>query len=211
LVDSGSDDGDDSARDITHASAAYKRALWTVVLLNLGYGAVEMVGGFLSGSQALKADALDFLGDGLITFAGLMAVGWALVWRARAALLQGVFLGVLGCSVLVSTFYRLVVLGHQPDAEMMGVLGLVALVVNVVAATVLIPHRTGDANMRAVWLFSRNDALGNAAVVVAAVLVAASGSRWPDLLVAFVIGGLFLHSAVSIVRNAVGDLHEVAR
>uniref|UniRef100_UPI0028E57221 cation transporter n=1 Tax=Bradyrhizobium cosmicum TaxID=1404864 RepID=UPI0028E57221 len=80
-------------------------ALWIVVVLNVGYGLVEIVGGFLSGSQALKADALDFLGDGLITFLGLLAIGWSLLWRARSALIQGLFLGALGLGVLASTIY----------------------------------------------------------------------------------------------------------
>src|SRR3546814_1358381 len=136
-----------------------------------------MGGGFLSGSQALKADALDFLGDGLITFLGILAIGWSLVWRARSALIQGVFLGALGLGVLASTAYRVLVV-NQPEAELMGLFGIIALAVNVAAALVLIPHRTGDANVRAVWLFSRNDAIGNAAVVVAAGLVAWTGQAW---------------------------------
>src|SRR3546814_2847064 len=92
-----------------------------------------MVGGFLSGSQALKADALDFLGDGLITFLGILAIGWSLVWRARSALIQGVFLGALGLGVLASTAYRVLVV-NQPEAELMGLFGIIALAVNVAAA-----------------------------------------------------------------------------
>jgi Co/Zn/Cd efflux system component/copper chaperone CopZ len=191
----------------SHVTPTYRRALWIVVLLNIGYGAVEMVGGFLSGSQALKADALDFLGDGLITFLGLLAIGWSLRWRARAALIQGVFLGALGVGVLVTTAYRVLV-QQRPEAELMGILGLIALAVNVAAAVVLIPHRTGDANVRAVWLFSRNDAIGNVAVVAAAGLVAWTRSAWPDLAVAGIISLLFLQSSWSIVRDARGDLRE---
>lgn len=192
-----------------HAAPAYRRALWIVVVLNAGYGAVEMAGGFISRSQALKADALDFLGDGLITFLGLIAITWSLRWRARAALVQGVFLGALGLGVVVSTAYRLLV-RQQPQAELMGVLGLVALAVNVAAAAVLIPHRTGDANVRAVWLFSRNDAIANAAVVAAAGLVAWTRSPWPDLAVAGVVALLFLHSSWIIVRDARADLRHPA-
>ena len=88
----------------------------------------------------------------------------------------------------------------------MGALGFVALVINVAAVWVLLPHRGGDANMRAVWLFSRNDAIGNAAVVVAAGLVAWTGSAWPDLIVAFVVASLFLHSAWSIIADARREL-----
>jgi Co/Zn/Cd efflux system component/copper chaperone CopZ len=185
----------------SHVTAGYRRALWTVVVLNVGYGAVEMVGGFLSQSQALKADALDFLGDGLITFLGLLAIGWSLRWRARAALVQGLFLGALGLSVIITTAYRVLV-QQRPEAELMGILGLIA------SAAVLIPHRTGDANVRAVWLFSRNDAIGNAAVVAAAGLVAWTGSAWPDLAVAGVIAALFLQSSWAIVRDARSDLRQ---
>jgi Co/Zn/Cd efflux system component/copper chaperone CopZ len=208
--ESGADDrvdGDDLPKQLSHIAPGYRRALWIVVLLNVGYGVVEAVGGFLSGSQALKADALDFLGDGLITFLGLLAIGWSLAWRARSALIQGIFLGALGLSVLVTTAYRVVV-QQQPEAELMGIFGGIALVVNVLAALVLIPHRTGDANARAVWLFSRNDAIGNLAVVIAAGLVAWTDTPWPDLIVAVVIAGLFLQSSWSIVRDARADLQE---
>ena len=200
-------DDDELPKDLSHITPAYKRALWIVVALNVGYGLVEIVGGFLAGSQALKADALDFLGDGLITFLGLLAIGWSLLWRARSALIQGLFLGLLGLGVVASTIYRMIV-QLPPEAELMGLFGIVALVVNVLAAAVLIPHRTGDANVRAVWLFSRNDAIGNAAVVVAAGLVAWTGTVWPDLVVALVIAGLFLHSSWSIIRDARADLRE---
>lgn len=191
----------------THITAGYRRALWVVIALNVGFGIVEMIGGFLAGSQALKADALDFLGDGLITFLGVLAIGWSLLWRARSALIQGVFLGVLGMGVIGNTVWR--AFAHQPvEAELMGVVALVALAVNVAAALVLVPHRAGDANVRAVWLFSRNDAIGNAAVVVAAALVALTGSAWPDLIVAFAIAALFLHSSWVIVRDALRDITE---
>lgn len=194
----------------THLTSAYRRALWLVVLLNAGYGGVEMVGGFISDSQALKADALDFLGDGFITFLGLVAIGWGMAWRARSALLQGLFLGVLGLSVLVSTLSRLRG-GYEPEAELMGLFGIVALAINVASTLVLLPHREGDANVRAVWLFSRNDAIGNLAVVIAAGLVAWSGTGWPDLIVALVVSGLFLHSAWSIIADSLQDLRDARK
>lgn len=192
-------------RHLRAAELSYKRALWIVVLLNAGYGLIEIVGGFLAGSQSVKADALDFIGDGVISFLGLIAVGWGLAARAKAALLQGIFLGVLGAGVLVGTAYRAVV-QHQPEAELMGVLALVGLVVNVMAAVVLLPHRQGDANVRAVWLFSRNDAIGNVAVIVAAALVAWTQTPWPDLVVAVIIAVLFLQSSFSIIKDARNDL-----
>ena len=200
-------DIDDLPKDLSHITPAYRRALWIVILLNVGYGVIEMFGGFISGSQALKADALDFLGDGLITFLGVLAIGWSLVWRARSALIQGLFLAALGLGVLANTAYRVLV-QQQPEAELMGLFAVIALVVNVVAVLPLLPYRTGDANVRAVWLFSRNDAIGNAAVVLAAGLVAWTGTAWPDLAVAAVIAGLFLQSSWSIIRDAKADLQE---
>lgn len=198
------DDCSDTA-ELAHATPAYRRALWTVVALNVGYGVLEMIGGFLAGSQALKADALDFLGDGSITVLGLAALSWGLLWRARAAILQGIFLGVLGLGVLAATVHRAFV-AQTPEASLMGGLGAIALAVNAASAFVLVKHRKGDANVRAVWLFSRNDAIGNAAVIVAAGLVWLTGTRWPDLVVAAAIAGLFLHSSWEIVKDARGDL-----
>ena len=204
-VPSAGADDDDLPADRSHLTPAYKRALWIVILLNVGYGLVEMVGGFISDSQALKADALDFVGDGVISFVGLLAIGWRPIWRARSALIQGLFLAALGIGVLGTTAYRVVV-QSQPEAELMGVLAIIALAVNVSAALALLPHRSGDANVRAVWLFSRNDAIGNLAVVIAAGLVALSESPWPDLAVAFVIAALFLQSAWSIIKDAQTEL-----
>lgn len=204
------DDDDDRIPDLSHVTPAYKRALWIVILLNVGYGAIEIVGGIIAGSQSLKADALDFLGDGFISFLGLIAIGWGLRARAKAALLQGLFLTALGVGVIAYTGYRVLVL-NQPHAELMGIFGAIALAVNIAAALVLIPHRNGDANVGAVWLFSRNDAIGNAAVVVAAGLVWWTGTPWPDLVVAAVIAALFLQSAWSIIADARSDLRQARR
>lgn len=190
-------------------SAAYRRALWVVVVLNLGYGIIEAAAGLISDSQALQADALDFVGDGAISFMGLLALRWSARRRATVALAQGLFLGALGLGVVGTTIYR-VVLQQQPEAELMGVFGAVALAVNLAAAAALIPHRSGDASARAIWLFSRNDALGNLAIVIAAGLVAWTASPWPDLLVAFVIAALFLQSAQSIVRDASKEMRSGA-
>jgi cation diffusion facilitator family transporter len=193
--------------NLSEKPVEYRRALALVVGLNLGMGVVEMTAGLLARSQALKADALDFLGDGTITGLALLAVGWSAGARTRAALLQAVFLALLGVSVLAATTYRVLVV-QMPDASAMGVVGFLALVVNVASAALLLPHRAGDANARAVWLFSRNDALGNAAVILAAGAVAVTGTPWPDLVVAVVIAGLFLHSAFDIVREGLAELRE---
>jgi len=197
--------GDRIADPGAHLGAGYRRALWIVIILNAGFGVIEMVAGFLTGSQGLKADALDFIGDGLITFLGLLAIGWSLLWRARSALIQGLFLGAMGLGVMLDTFLKLGT-GREVEAGAMGAVALVAMAINIAAALVLIPHRTGDANVRAVWLFSRNDAFGNAAVVAAAVLVGWTGSSWPDLVVAFIMAGLFLQSSWVIVRDSLREL-----
>lgn len=202
-----SDDDDDLPKDLSRVSPAYLRALWIVVVLNLGYAVVEVIGSVIGRSEALKADALDFFGDGIITGMGLLAAKWRPAWRARAAFVQGCFLALLGLGVLGTPVYRVFVL-NEPTAEMMGIFGAAALAVNVAAAVVLLPHRGGDANARAVWLFSRNDALGNLAVLIAAGLVIWTGTRWPDLAAAGVIAGLFLHSAWSIIGDARSDLKD---
>jgi Co/Zn/Cd efflux system component len=200
-------DDDDLPKDLAHITPAYHRALWLVVLLNVGYGIADMVGGFFADSQALKADALDFLGDGSITLLGLLAIGWGLKLRARSALIQGIFLGAMGIAILGYTVYRTQVL-HTPEAGLMGVFGIGALLINVIAVIVLLPHRKGDANARAVWLFSRNDALGNILVIIAAGFVFWTGTSWPDLIVAGLIASLFLHSSWSIIKDARNDLKE---
>lgn len=196
---------DDLPKNLSHFSPGYRRALVIVVVLNLGYGLIELVGGFIAGSQALKADALDFLGDGSISLLGVLALAWSSGWRARSALLQGWFLAALGVGVLANTAYRILYL-QTPEPELMSALGFIALLINIAAALVLLPHRGGDANARAVWLFSRNDAVGNAAVVAAAGLVWWLHSPWPDLVVAAIIAGLFLHSASEIIRDARAEL-----
>ncbi|MDR6129100.1 cation transporter [Sphingomonas sp. SORGH_AS_0438] len=184
---------------------AYRRALWIVVLLNLGFGLIEIVGGFIADSQALKADALDFVGDGTISLFGLIALSWTAAARSRVALSQGLFLGTLGLGVIGFAIWR-AMNAVAPDADLMGGIGIVALIINVSAALVLSRFREGDANVRAIWLFSRNDAVANIAVVIAAGLVAWTGKAWPDLAVAGVIAILFLHSAWEIARGALAEM-----
>lgn len=186
---------------------AYRHALLIVVVLNLGFGMAELYGGFMADSQALKADSLDFLGDGSISFIGLLALAWSTRARARVALSQGLFLGTLGVGVIAFAIWR-ALNATAPDAEVMGAIGIVALAINIVSALVLARFREGDANVRAIWLFSRNDALANVAVIIAAGLVAWTGSPWPDLAVAGVIALLFLHSAYEIITGARRELRE---
>lgn len=186
-------------------SAAYRRALWIVIAINATMFLVEMVAGTLAGSQALKADALDFLGDTATYSISLFVIGMPLIWRARAALFKGLSLGAMGLWVFGSTIYNSLILG-VPLAEVMGAIGFLALSANLVSVLILVKYKDGDANVRSVWLCSRNDAIGNLAVVLAASGVWATKSGWPDLVVAGVMASLFLWSSAQIVRQA---LHEM--
>ena len=205
-----SDCGCEADTDRAGTDPAYRRALWIVVILNVGFGLIELAGGFVAGSQALKADSLDFIGDGSITLVGLIALGWSAAARSRTALIQGLFLLGLGLGVIGFAIWR-AFNAVPPEAELMGGIGIVALIVNISAALVLARFRDqGDATSRAIWLFSRNDALANIAVIVAAALVGWTGRAWPDLVVAGVIALLFLHSAYDILRDARRELSEHA-
>nr|WP_294846417.1 cation transporter [uncultured Sphingomonas sp.] len=193
------------------SNPAYRRALWLVVVLNIGFGLIEIGAGFVANSQALKADALDFLGDGSITLIGLWALAWGAASRARVALAQGVFLAVLGVGVVGVALWR-ALNAVPPDADVMGGVGIVALGVNIVAALVLARFRDGgDAQARAIWLFSRNDALANVAVIAAAALVFWFNSAWPDIIVAIAIAALFIKSAIEIIRHARFELLSLSR
>jgi Co/Zn/Cd efflux system component len=187
------------------ASAAYKRVLWVVIAINGLMFFVEMTAGLAGQSMALKADALDFLGDTLTYALSLAVIGQSVRWRASAALFKGFSLAVLGLWVLGATLYRVVVTGH-PDEIVMGGVGMLAFAANVASVLLLLRYRDGDANVRSVWLCSRNDAIGNVAVMLAAGGVFATGTAWPDLLVAGVMASLFLYSALRIVRQARAEL-----
>ena len=182
-------------------SGAYRRALWAVIAINAGMFVVEIWAGALAGSQALKADALDFLGDSLTYAVSLAVLGMPLARRATVALAKGVSLLLMSLWVLGSTLWRVVV-QEVPAGEIMGVIGLMALCANLASVVILLRFREGDANVRSVWLCSRNDAIGNVAVMVAALLVIALQAAWPDLVVAFLMAGLFMRSAQQIIRQA---------
>ena len=185
-------------------SAAYRRVLWAVIGLNGGMFLIEMAAGFGAGSQALKADALDFLGDTATYGLSLAVIGRDAGTRAAAALLKGVSLSVMAFLVLASTAWQVLVLG-LPSAEVMGVVGFLALAANVASVLLLLRWRQGDANVRSVWLCSRNDAIGNIAVMVAAGAVAVTATPWPDLVVAAMMAALFLSSSIQILRQALAE------
>jgi len=191
-------------------SAGFKRALWMVIAINAVMFAVEMTAGALAGSQALKADALDFLGDTVTYAISLFVIGRSVTARASAALFKGLGLAAMGVWVLGSTLWQVFVIG-QPNPSVMGVVGVLALAANLASVLVLLRYRDGDSNVRSVWLCSRNDAIGNVAVIIAAGLVALTGTAWPDLVVAALMAGLFLWSAVQIIRQATIEMRQDGR
>ena len=189
-------------------SPAWRRALWIALAVNGGFFLAEIVAGLVAGSSALQADALDFLGDAANYAISLGVAGMALRVRARAALLKGGTLIVFALWVLGSTTWH-VLHGTLPQAEVMGIVGVAALLANGGVALMLYRFRSGDANMRSVWICSRNDAIGNVAVVLAAFGVFGTGTGWPDIIVAAIMGGLGLWGGSQIVRQAMGELGPV--
>jgi Co/Zn/Cd efflux system component len=189
------------------SSVTYRRVLRVVIGLNAAMFVVEGAAGYLARSQALQADALDFLGDAATYGLTLLVIGRPATWRANAALFKGVSLGALALWVAGSTLWR-IVQGGAPEPVTMSAVGALALAVNLGAALLLFRFRDGDANVRSVWLCSRNDAIGNVAVVLAAAGVWASDTAWPDLVVAAFMASLFLHSASRIVLQAIAERSE---
>lgn len=179
----------------------YRRVLWLALFANAAMFAAEIAGSFASGSVSLLADAVDFAGDAANYGLSLAVLSMGLIWRARAALVKGISMAAFGIFVLARTAW-LAVEGQPPDPITMGAIALLALTVNVGVAVLLFTYRRGDANMRSVWLCSRNDALGNVAVMIAAAGVFGTGSGWPDLVVAMLMGTLALSAGISVVRMA---------
>ncbi len=183
----------------------YRKVLWVVLVLNFGMFITEAAAGWAANSVSLQADALDFLADSAAYIISLLVAAKSIRWRAGAALLKGGAMGVFGLWVLGMTVYRLF---HPelPGAIVMGSIGSLALAVNVFCALLLMRFRNGDSNMRSVWLCSRNDALANIAVLLAASGVFATHSNWPDLIVGAAIATLALSGAWQIWRHAMGEL-----
>ena len=179
--------------------------LWIALAINLAMFAGEIVAGIASGSRSLQADALDFLGDSANYAISLGVAGMALGWRSRAALLKGGTILAFGIYVLVMTV--LAALGGRiPQADTMGIVGVIALVANGSVALMLYRYRSGDANMRSVWICSRNDAIGNLAVLLAAAGVVGTGTAWPDLAVALIMAALGIWGGLQIINQARAEL-----
>lgn len=183
----------------------YRRILWAALLANALMFLVEIVAGLRAGSLSLLADAVDFGGDALNYGVSLAVLGTALAWRARAALLKALCMMGFGLFILGGAVWS-ALRGDLPDAATMGAVGLLALVVNVAVAWMLYAFREGDANMRSVWLCSRNDAISNLAVMLAALGVFGTGSAWPDLLVAGLMAALALQGGWLVLRQARSEL-----
>ncbi len=193
------------APEVARPSTGWRRALWIALAVNAVMFVVELGASFTSGSVSLRADALDFLGDSANYVISLAVIGLALQWRSWAALLKGATLVGFGLWVFVSAVLAFSN-GAAPEPRTMGVVGFCALVANFGVALLLYRFRDGDANMKSVWVCSRNDALGNIAVMFAAIGVFGTGSLWPDLVVAAVIATLALLGGAQIVRLAVREL-----
>jgi len=204
-----------SAHCCTHSAASpppvdrrYRRTLWIALILNAVMFVVELGASWTSGSVSLLADSIDFMGDAGNYAISLAVLGMAASRRARAALFKGACMATFGIFVIGQAIWNLSA-GVLPEPMTMGVVGFLAMTVNVGVALMLYRFRSGDANMRSVWLCSRNDALSNVAVMLAALGVFGTASAWPDLLVAGVMAVLALSSSWSVVRQARGELRAV--
>lgn len=182
-----------------------RRILGIVLLINAVMFVVEMAAGWQAESAALQADALDFFGDSVNYAIALFVLARSVAWRAGTALLKGLVMVGFGAFVLAVSLYHALT-GSAPEASVMGAVGLLALLANLVAAGLLFGFRRGDANLRAVWLCSRNDAIGNLAVLAAASGVFLSGTSWPDLAAGVVVATLAVRAGRSVIRQARGEL-----
>ena len=185
---------------------AYRRILWIALIVNALMFAVELAGGWAAGSVSLLADAVDFFGDAANYGMSLFVLGLAPLWRSRTALVKGATMGGYGVFVIATALWHLAA-GTVPRASKMGAIGVVALAANLLVAALLFAYRHGDANMRSVWLCTRNDAIGNVAVMLAALGVWKAGSGWPDVCVAAVMGALGLTAARSVIVQARGEIN----
>lgn len=187
------------------STPAYKRSIWMVIFLNAGMFIVEIWGGQMANSLALFADAMDFFADAATYGISMLVIGMPLVIRAKTALVKGASLMLMGLFVLGSTLYHLFIL-DVPEYTTMGVIGLMALSANLASVVILYRFKDGDSNIRSVWLCSRNDAIGNIMVMIAAGAVYYTNSALPDLIVAGLMSTLFLSSSYKIITQARAEL-----
>lgn len=183
----------------------YARVLWIALAVNAAMFGIEIAAGLRSGSVSLLADAIDFFGDAANYGVTIAVLSLGLVWRARAALLKAATMLAFGGAVLGRAFWA-VSHGLPPEPVTMGLVGALALAANLGVAGLLYAFRRGDANMRGVWLCTRNDAIGNVAVMLAALGVFGTGAAWPDLAVALVMASLAISAGWSVMRQALREL-----
>lgn len=182
-------------------NSKFRTALWIALFINLAMFFVELIGGAYAHSSALWADSLDFFGDAVNYAVSLAVLGASLYWRATVALFKGAIMAIFGFVVIAKTIYAYIQ-GIPPEAITMGVIGVLALIANVISAVVLYAFRDGDSNMQSVWLCSRNDAIGNVAVIFAAIGVFGTGSMLPDLIVAVIMATLGLTGGYQVIKKA---------
>jgi Co/Zn/Cd efflux system component len=199
----------DHPPDINRGHPGYRRVLWIVLAINAAMFLVEIGAGLAAGSASLQADALDFLGDGANYAISLFVVGMALRYRATAALAKGATMGLFGFWVLGMVTWH-AMHGTLPNALAMGAVGFAALAANVASFGLLWAYRGGDANMRSAWICTRNDVLGNLAVLLAALGVFGTGTGWPDVIVAAIMAALALQGAATVIRQSVAELRQPA-
>ncbi len=183
----------------------FRKVLWIALLVNLAMFFVEIIASHIGDSMSLQADALDFFGDAANYAISLFVLGMALHLRARASVVKGLTMAVFGLWVIGAALYRVFV-GSEPEPLIMGSIAVMALIANMSVAVMLYRFREGDSNMQSIWLCSRNDAIGNVAVLIAAVGVRASASRWPDLIVAMIIASLSLSAAYTVLKLAFQEM-----
>jgi Co/Zn/Cd efflux system component len=184
---------------------AYRRVLWAVLAINAAMFAMEAIAGLAAGSASLQADSLDFLGDAANYAISLLVVGMALRYRASAALAKGATMAAFGVWVIGTVVWH-ALQGTLPSAFTMGMVGVAALVANAASFGLLWAYRHGDANMRSAWICTRNDVLGNLAVLVAALGVFGTGTGWPDIIVAAIMALLAVQGAALVIRQASAEL-----
>lgn len=189
----------------TAPSAGFRKALWFALIVNAAMFIVEGIASLQSGSVSLMADAIDFFGDSANYILSLSVLSMGMLWRSRAAWVKGVTMTLFGLVVWARALW-LMQTGTVPEPLTMGLVGILALVANVSVALVLYRFREGDSDMRSVWLCSRNDAIGNLAVMAAALGVFGTGSAWPDLAVAAIMGTLAVTAGISVIRHARSDM-----
>src|SRR5215813_5035653 len=188
--------------DPHRGNAGYRRVLWAVLVVNAAMFCAEIGAGLVAGSASLQADAIDFLGDATNYAVSLLVIGMALRHRAMAALAKGATMGLFGLWVIVTVIWH-AAHGTLPNATTMGAVGIAAFVASF---ALLWTFRAGDANMRSAWICTRNDVLGNMAVLLAAAGVFGTGTGWPDLVVAAIMSALAIQGAWIVVRQALSEL-----